>query len=400
MSITNGILRLDNGIQLRGGTAEVLSGKDVVPSEREIIIETDTGKFKIGDGVTSWGKLEYANGNAQDIGDISTLKTDNKDKLVKAVNEIVDNIGALTGLTTSDKTSLVTAINSIITERGALSSLTTSTKTSIVTAINTLVTRIATLEGYKHTLYDYIDSISTSSNGAGLHNSTYRGNSLGSSLTSTQRSNISSGTFKGLYIGDYWTINSKVYRIGDFDTYYRCKVGNTTTNFTTHHVVVVPDASMYTAQMNTSDTCASGYWGSAMRSSNLSSALSTVQSAFGSSYILSFPEAFSSSFSDGQVTNKVYQSVSIALMNEQMVYGSRIMGAAAGRNIENATLTKGKTQFNLFRFRPDLINIYENYWLRDIMRDGFFCHVNAFGTASALVASSTISVRPYFLVKG
>ena len=61
MSIVNGILRLSRGIQLRGGTLASLASENPVLLSREIMIETDTGKIKIGDGVTAWNSLSYFN---------------------------------------------------------------------------------------------------------------------------------------------------------------------------------------------------------------------------------------------------------------------------------------------------------------------------------------------------
>jgi len=47
-------------IQLRGDTAANWSATDPVLAEREMALETDTDKFKIGDGTTQWSELPYA----------------------------------------------------------------------------------------------------------------------------------------------------------------------------------------------------------------------------------------------------------------------------------------------------------------------------------------------------
>jgi hypothetical protein len=46
-------------IQVRRGTAQEWSDADTVLSSGEIGFETDTGLFKIGDGVTAYTALEY-----------------------------------------------------------------------------------------------------------------------------------------------------------------------------------------------------------------------------------------------------------------------------------------------------------------------------------------------------
>lgn len=69
----------------------------------------------------------------------------------------------------------------------------------------------------------------------------YRGKNLGTSFTETQSGHIKNGTFEDLYIGDYWVINGKNWRIGAIDPAYNC--GDTKS--TTHHVLIVPDTNLY-----------------------------------------------------------------------------------------------------------------------------------------------------------
>ena len=46
-------------LQLRGDTLAAWSAENPILSDRELALETDTDKFKIGDGVTSWTSLPY-----------------------------------------------------------------------------------------------------------------------------------------------------------------------------------------------------------------------------------------------------------------------------------------------------------------------------------------------------
>lgn len=62
-TIQNGVLNLDGAIQLRGGTYENLAAANPLLAAREIMVETDTGKLKVGDGVNNWNDLEYAVGD-------------------------------------------------------------------------------------------------------------------------------------------------------------------------------------------------------------------------------------------------------------------------------------------------------------------------------------------------
>ena len=92
----------------------------------------------------------YYNDAIQKIGEMNTLKTNAKDTLVKAINEVFDEIattnatiGDLSTLTTDEKTTIVGAINEVDahadankTEMGNLSALTTDEKATLVGAIN------------------------------------------------------------------------------------------------------------------------------------------------------------------------------------------------------------------------------------------------------------------------
>jgi hypothetical protein len=46
-------------VQLRGNTAANMASSNPVLLAREQAVETDTGRTKIGDGVTTWNSLPY-----------------------------------------------------------------------------------------------------------------------------------------------------------------------------------------------------------------------------------------------------------------------------------------------------------------------------------------------------
>ena len=85
-------------IQVRRGTATQWNNADPVLSQGEIGFETNTGKFKIGDGTNVWSDLEYfldAAGVASAISGAALSTTDdltegasNKYFTVQRVNEI------------------------------------------------------------------------------------------------------------------------------------------------------------------------------------------------------------------------------------------------------------------------------------------------------------------------
>lgn len=67
------------------------------------------------------------------------------------------------------------------------------------------------------------------------------GQNLGTTLTAAQKSAIESGTFDGIYPGDYWTINGVKWYVIDYDYYMRYTPHDGTPACTKHHVVVIPE---------------------------------------------------------------------------------------------------------------------------------------------------------------
>ena len=236
-----------------------------------------------------------------------------------------------------------------------------------------------------------IDAFTLADN-AGAHNAIYRGKNLGSAVTAAQWAAIQAGTFKDLFIGDYWTINSINWRIAAFDYYLASDMPD-------HHVVIVPDTSLYTAKMNTSATTSGGYAGSQMRTTNLATAKTTINNAFGSDHILTFAESLVNAVSSGAPSGISTYDCTVELMTERQVYGSPILSACAwGSGTVPALNTKDRTQFPLFALNPYLASL-SWYWLRDIVSDYAFAGSNGStaGYASADYASG--GVRPYFCIK-
>ena len=60
MTADNNILTSIVVIQHRGGTTSALQQMNPLLERREIVVETDTGKLKVGDGVHNWKDLPYS----------------------------------------------------------------------------------------------------------------------------------------------------------------------------------------------------------------------------------------------------------------------------------------------------------------------------------------------------
>ena len=320
-----------------------------------------------------------------DIVDTST--PDNGDNISLADRQNFDNIlvlkaniGTLSNLSTTAKANLVAAINEIFTKAngvGTLADLETETKTSLVAAINELVEKGVGNYG-----------------NAGFHNSIYRGESLGTEVTTEQYEAISAGTFDDMFIGDYWTINGTVYRIAAFDYWLHC--GDT--ECTTHHVVVVPDVNMYTAQMNASNVTTGGYIGSAMYTANLAPAKTTINADFGAAHILTHREYLVNTVASGRPSAGSWYDSDIELMNEHMVYGKHFEPTSDGTNVP-AIYTIDNAQLPLFALDHSKICNRAGWWLRDVVSAASFADVYNTGHCASYGASGAYGVRPAFGIK-
>lgn len=252
--------------------------------------------------------------------------------------------------------------------------------------------KVITVENLHKGLQTDIDSVrNVLADGAAAHNCIYRGKNLGTSVTAEQYAAISSGKFTDLYIGDYWVINGVTYRIAAFDYYYNC--GDT--NFTKHHVVIVPDTSLYKAQMNTSNVTTGGYTGSAMYKSNLAQAKTTIKAAFGSAHVLTKRELLTNAVNGNTPSGWAWFDSDVELMNEVQVYGSVAWGAHDGNGYNVAS---GDGQFPLFMFDRTKLHNREDYWLRDVSSAASFSIVVYYGDANNYDASLSNGVRPAFCI--
>lgn len=252
--------------------------------------------------------------------------------------------------------------------------------------------KVITVENLHKGLQTDIDSVrNVLADGAAAHNCIYRGKNLGTSVTAEQYAAISSGKFTDLYIGDYWVIKGVTYRIAAFDYYYNC--GDT--NFTKHHVVIVPDTSLYKAQMNTSNVTTGGYTGSAMYKSNLAQAKTTIKAAFGSAHVLTKRELLTNAVNGNTPSGWAWFDSDVELMNEVQAYGSVAWGAHDGNGYNVAS---GDGQFPLFMFDRTKLHNREDYWLRDVASATVFSHVSLSGRASSANASNSFGVRPAFCI--
>ena len=239
-------------------------------------------------------------------------------------------------------------------------------------------------------------------------NGLYRGANLGSgstfveASTSAQRTAIQNGTFDGLFIGDYWTINNRLYRIAHFN--YWKNIGDIAC--TDNHVVLISDDHFGGEKFNSVNSTDGGYVNAAIYTdittpSKLNFARSEISSAFGL-YLLNHREFLCNATLNGADYAGAWFDSTVELMNECMLYGCNIR--AATDTSRNAYMEQSsKTQLALFRLNPTYIHFRGySYWLRDTVSSTALSVMPAYGHATNYAArtSSTVCVRPVFAVKG
>lgn len=221
----------------------------------------------------------------------------------------------------------------------------------------------------------------------------YRGKNLGAVVTEEQKANIKNGTFKGFFLGDYWTIGSYTWRIVDFDYWYNC--GDTA--FTTPHLVIMPDKPLYNAQMNKTNIATGGYTGSLMYTENLDQAKTLAASAFGD-LILTHREYLTNAVTDGHASAGAWFDSTLDLPNEIMMYGCHVYAAMNNGTVIPTNYTIGKTQLALFTVVPKLISNRATFWLRDVVASACFAYVDFRGITFYRGASGSVGVRPVFAI--
>ena len=247
--------------------------------------------------------------------------------------------------------------------------------------------------------------------GAEAHNAMWGGRDITASFNNgTVSANIANGTFRDIFPGDYITkqvtISGKTYTvnwvIADCD--YWINKGDTAV--TVHHVAIVPQAPIFDANMNATNTTEGGYMGSRMFKETIPACATGIVNAFGASHILTFRDWLISGMTANQISSGLpnftggaqwgaspWVSVQCDLMTEKMVLGAPVNSASA---LDEWCATR---QMSAFRLSENLINYNRQwYWLRNIVSSADFANVGGNGLAATDIASDSNGVRPFALL--
>ena len=203
---------------------------------------------------------------------------------------------------------------------------------------------------------------------------------LGETITAEQLATIRDGSFKDLYVGDYWEKDGVKYRIADIN-YWKNVGYPESEKVQKPHVLIVPDTILGSGQMNANNSTAGGYRNSAMKTARLNQIADSLPDTF-KNILISHRM-----FSDGSWGN-----TSVDLMNEVMEHGTYIC------TDNNNKQTSDTQQLSLFRLCPELKSIGQNYWLRNVAGSQTYTLISQYGDASSDMATSTYGIRPVFAV--
>ena len=249
--------------------------------------------------------------------------------------------------------------------------------------------------------------------GAEAHNAMWGGRDITAAFDSGEFSeHIADGTFKDIFPGDYITkqvtISGTAYTVNWVvaDCDYWINKGDQNNGMETHHVVIVPQAPIFTANMNATNTTEGGYMGSRMFRETIPACATGIVNAFGASHILTFRDWLISGMTPNQISSGLpnmtggaqwgaspWVSVQCDLMTEKMVLGAPVNSASA---LDEWCATR---QFSAFRLSEKLINYNrQSYWLRNIVSLTYFAVVDGAGFAHTGDALYSFGVRPFALL--
>lgn len=231
------------------------------------------------------------------------------------------------------------------------------------------------------------------------HRTLFRGKNLGTSFTAAQRANIQNGTFKDLWLGDYWAIGGVNYRIMDIDYFLNTGTPKTTA----HHLVIMPDNVMATNQRlhATGDNTQLGYKKLEFRSyPAFQTIASQVSAAFGST--LAHAENLSTASSGGRPAAGEWTSVSLELPTTVMMLGQSGEAEYSSEGSSNFGFASNcDRQFALTERAPWFITASNasNYWTRDITDSVTFGFISGDGISGMGFANwNSGGFRPFFCV--
>ena len=221
------------------------------------------------------------------------------------------------------------------------------------------------------------------------HNGIYRGKNFGTftSLSAVEQflsdHGVSTGLFKDLYIGDYFKIQDGTYNveweIAGFDTYLH----KGDSDFTTHHLALIPKTNLTTSKMNDTDDTTGGYANSYMHKTVIPAVDANLTKVLGN-HLLSRRAYLTTTVNKdiasnagagwkGASTAGDWFTVKSCLMSEVAVYGSTIFSSSFFDTAEDCE------RLPIFQFKGHSYS-RQWFWLKSVASGSAFAHANDSGS--------------------
>lgn len=272
---------------------------------------------------------------------------------------------------------------------------------------------------------------------AAAHNGIFRGENLTSLGVEEICKRIANGSFKDLYIGDYFDITistsysgSEVVRciLAGFDTYLNN--GDTATPLTQHHAVIVPkNCFKKSEKMNSTNTTAvsentsnlsnkGAYLGSDMHQIVLPVYASAISSAIGATHLLSRKSLLSDAMTPtiasmagngltGASSRCGWETVQLQLLSEIQVYGANVLSSSfydtGCDNLQLPLFALNSAAKVCKDGDVDDVNSSNSikrqcWWLKAVVSASYFAYVGSNGDSGYNYASYSRGVRPFFCI--
>lgn len=245
------------------------------------------------------------------------------------------------------------------------------------------------------------------------HRNIYRGISLGDEITSAQEEVIRTGTFDGIFIGDYWeTMDGRAYVV-DMDYW----LGRGTDK---HHLIILCDgfntalANMLVGPMNSSGSVNNGYRSSTIYDvirSNVNIRRNDVIGEYALDITTRYDDVDSQTGVPNGTTNGSV-SVCAELLTETMVFGERVNAISNSGSNAYKSVAPVCPQLSVFKLKQDfLVDLidglseadFATHWsyiaFRDVCTSSSFAGVDRYGNPTTLHANISNQLKlPYFII--
>ena len=240
------------------------------------------------------------------------------------------------------------------------------------------------------------------------HNGIYRGKNFGTftSLSAVEQflsdHGVSTGLFNDLYIGDYFKIQDGTYNveweIAGFDTYLH----KGDSDFTTHHLALIPKTNLTTSKMNDTDDTTGGYANSYMHKTVIPAVDANLTKVLGN-HLLSRRAYLTTTVNKdiasnagagwkGASTAGDWFTVKSCLMSEVAVYGSTIFSSSFFDTAEDCE------RLPIFQFKGHSYS-RQWFWLKSVASGSNFADATGDGYPGNGAASNAGGgVRPIICV--